>query len=254
MQSYVKMFFSFLDETDAMTDAEVGRLVRQIVEYARTGNIEKYLKGNERYVFPIYKTQIDRDRERYVAISQKRADAGRLGGQANASKCLQMQAKPSKSSQEKEEGEDKDKEKEKEEGEDISNNNSSSRGIPPISPTETVESYVAGNIDRMSAGNFEELIAFMEDLPKELIRYAVDECCANGKRTFGYLRSILQSYLRDNIRTVGEAKARSERHKATRVAMGTSGSVQKAKNPALDYAQRSYAEKDFSDLFVDLGG
>ena len=282
MQSYIKLFFSFSEETSALTDAEIGRIIRQMLAYAESGDTDSILEGNERFLFPVYKSQIDRDVERYSAVSEQRAANGRAGGKkrAKASEerkadvCLTSEANASKSSKcfsneanqanayfakqtkqnRQEEEKEEDKDKEKGEGEDISNNNSSSRGIPPISPTETVESYVAGNIDRMSAGNFEELIAFMEDIPKELIRYAVDECCANGKRTFGYLRSILQSYLRDNIRTVGEAKARSERHKATRVAMGTSSSVQKTKNPALDYAQRSYAEKDFSDLFVDLGG
>lgn len=250
MQAYVKMFFSFLDETGAMTDAEVGRLVRQIMEYGRTGNTEKYLKGNERYAFPLYKAQFDRDRERYVAVSRKRAEAGKSGGLAKAgnssksSNCCQMLANASKCYQE----EDKDKDKDKGEDKDKDTINSSSRS--PLPPLNSIEGYVSGNIDRLSAGNFEELAGFMDDLPEELVRYAVDECCANGKRTFGYLRSILQSYLREDIRTVGEAKARSERFKQSR----TASAGAERHNPALNYAQRKYTDADFADFFEDLGG
>ena len=256
MQAYVKMFFSFLDETGAMTDAEVGRLVRQIMEYGRTGNTEKYLKGNERYAFPLYKAQFDRDRERYVAVSRKRAEAGKSGGMAKAGKsskssnCYQTLANASKCYQEEEDKDkDKDKDKDEEEEKDKDNTiNSCCRSHLP--PLNSVEGYVSSNIDRLSAGNFEELAGFMDDLPEELVRYAVDECCANGKRTFGYLRSILQSYLREDIRTAGEAKARSERFKQSRTAPAGA----EKSNPALNYNQRKYTDADFADFFEDLGG
>lgn len=56
-----------------------------------------------------------------------------------------------------------------------------------------------------------ELVSFAEDMPEDLIRYAIDEACARGKRTWAYVRAILQGYIREDFKTVGEAKAESER-------------------------------------------
>lgn len=214
MQSYVKMFFSFLDETDAMTDAEVGRLVRQIVEYGRTGNTEKYLKGNEKYVFPLYKTQIDRDSERYAAVSQKRKEAGKAGAQANASKCQQMLANASKCQQTLANASKcyQDKEEDKDKEEDVIVNNNSSPDF------ETVEAYASSNLDYLSPGNMEELISFRDDLPDDVIKYAIDCACANGVRRWSYVSRILQTWLNDGILTLGAAKARNDSRNKTSTA------------------------------------
>lgn len=60
----------------------------------------------------------------------------------------------------------------------------------------------------MTAGNWEELRSYLEDgLDMPLIRYAVDEAAAQGKRTWAYVRRILDRYVTSGIRTVEQAKA-----------------------------------------------
>ena len=56
----------------------------------------------------------------------------------------------------------------------------------------TVEVYAANNLSALNAGNMEEFAAFKADLPEELIRLAIDEACAQGKRTWSYTRAILR--------------------------------------------------------------
>lgn len=69
-------------------------------------------------------------------------------------------------------------------------------------------SYIADNIPGMSAGNWEELRSFLDDgLDMPLIRHAVDEAAAQGKRTWAYVRRILARYITSGIRTVEQAKA-----------------------------------------------
>lgn len=69
-------------------------------------------------------------------------------------------------------------------------------------------SYIADNIPGMSAGNWEELRSFLDDgLDMPLIRHAVDEAAAQGKRTWAYVRRILNRYVTSGIRTVEQAKA-----------------------------------------------
>ncbi len=73
---------------------------------------------------------------------------------------------------------------------------------------ETENSYIADNIPGMSAGNWEELRSFLDDgLDMPLIRHAVDEAAAQGKRTWAYVRRILNRYVTSGIRTVEQAKA-----------------------------------------------
>ena len=113
-RSYIKLFLSWAETTSELTDAEKGRLVDAMIAYARGDPYQ--MPGNERFVFPVFKSQIDRDSAAYEEICDKRKQAGAKGGrqkQANASNCYQEQAKPSKASQEEEEEEEKEKEKEK---------------------------------------------------------------------------------------------------------------------------------------------
>ena len=56
-----------------------------------------------------------------------------------------------------------------------------------------------------------ELVSFLDDLPEELVRYAVDEACANGARKYAYVRSILNRYLDQGYKTIGDIKAGEER-------------------------------------------
>ena len=110
----------------------------------------------------------------------------------------------------------------------------------------TLEAYASGNLTVLSPRNMEELVGFKADLPEDLIRHAIDEACANGKRTWAYVRSILSRYLQKGIRSVGEAKADKESFK-----LGALKSAPQT-NPALIYTQRSNEETNYKNLFIDL--
>ena len=71
----------------------------------------------------------------------------------------------------------------------------------------TLEAYASSNLRYMSPYNLEELITFRDSLPDELIRYAIDEACANGKPEYSYARSILNRYVDSGFRTIGDVKA-----------------------------------------------
>ena len=92
----------------------------------------------------------------------------------------------------------------------------------------------------MNAGNMQEFAAFKDELPEELIRHAIDEACAAGKRTWGYARSIMSRYRDSGFRTIGDVKADAARR-------ACSVNTQK-----FDYTQRpitpeTYGKKSYSD-------
>lgn len=71
----------------------------------------------------------------------------------------------------------------------------------------TIEVYAANNLASMNGGNMQEFAAYKADIPEELIRHAIDEACAQGKRTWSYVRAILNRYRDSGFKTVGDAIA-----------------------------------------------
>lgn len=112
---YVKVFYDWIEQTAALTDAERGRLINAIVLYARAGE-EAELAGNERFVFPLFRSALERD----MKLSAKRSENGAMGGRPKASESNEKQtkAKISKQKQTKANESNKDKDKDKDEDED----------------------------------------------------------------------------------------------------------------------------------------
>lgn len=78
-------------------------------------------------------------------------------------------------------------------------------------PKITAHAYITSNIDKLTPGNFQEAFVYIDELGDDLVKYAVDEACANNARTWAYTRSILDNIKHKGYRTVDEAKAAKER-------------------------------------------
>ena len=78
--SYLKIRADFDEITEALTDEEKGRLLLAMVRYAQDGE-EPQLSGSERILWPVFRADIDRERE----ISQTLAENGRKGGRPRKS-------------------------------------------------------------------------------------------------------------------------------------------------------------------------
>lgn len=95
-KEFLPLFLDFNETTQDLDDAQCGRLVRALVEYANGKDPE--LSGTELIAFRFLKGSIDRN----AKLSAVRAEAGSKGGkqaQANASKNKQTEATESKSNQ-----------------------------------------------------------------------------------------------------------------------------------------------------------
>ena len=55
MKEYVPVFFDWVEVTGELNAQEKGRLIDAIVLYARGGDWQEQIKGNERYLFPAFK-------------------------------------------------------------------------------------------------------------------------------------------------------------------------------------------------------
>ena len=59
-EKYVPIFFDWIEATQELNDQEKGRLIDAVVLYARGGDWQDRIKGNERYAFPVFRLQVDR--------------------------------------------------------------------------------------------------------------------------------------------------------------------------------------------------
>lgn len=119
-RSHLKVYFSFDEDTACLTDAERGRLLLAMVRYAKDGT-EPSLTGNERFLWPVVRGQIDRDIDAY----DSHIESGKRGGrpknnlvisenQTKPNETKQNQTKPNETKiEEKDKEEDKDKDKDK---------------------------------------------------------------------------------------------------------------------------------------------
>ena len=71
-KGYVPVFHDWLEVTEELNAEEKGRLIDAIVLYARGDDYSGRIQGNERFLFPAFKQQIDRSAE----ISEARSKAG----------------------------------------------------------------------------------------------------------------------------------------------------------------------------------
>ena len=119
--TYIKVFVDYLDAIELLGDAERGRLFTALLEYGRTG-VAPQLGGNERFLFPMMRAQIDRDKASLEAESSTYSEAGKKGAKArwqgHKKDGLDSQAKPGHK-KDGLDGKDKEEDKDKDKEEDI---------------------------------------------------------------------------------------------------------------------------------------
>lgn len=94
MMKYLKLFTNFGGAISSLKDDEVGRLFRAMLQYAED-ETEPDLPGNERHVWGSAKLHMDMAR----TYSERKSQAGQIGGQASTSKDKQSEASASNDKQ-----------------------------------------------------------------------------------------------------------------------------------------------------------
>lgn len=72
-REYVCLYHSYLKSVEPLNDAERGRLFTACLTYSMTG-AEPDLRGNERFVWPTIREQIDRDSKKYSDFCKKQQE------------------------------------------------------------------------------------------------------------------------------------------------------------------------------------
>ena len=80
-RNYAALPYDYLEEMDALNDAEFGRLTRALLVYSMTGE-QMALCGNERFFVKRMMAQEDRFKASYDDIATTRSEAGKAGAVA----------------------------------------------------------------------------------------------------------------------------------------------------------------------------
>ncbi len=172
-RDYVCLYHSYLDAIQALGDAERGRLLTAMLEYSLTG-ATGHLGGNERFIFPIVKAQIDRDKAKYEETCRRRSESGKLGGRPEKQdKAIAFSG--SKKSQGKGKGKGKGECKGEDEGEN--NNPPSDEGGSRAGRANTLQEQI------------------LSDFPGELGKAVGDWLAYKTEKRQGYKPTGLQSLL-----------------------------------------------------------
>ena len=76
---YLKIFFDFDEVTEELSYEERGRLIIGMVKYAK-GEENIPITGNEKFLFAMFRHQIDREQENYDKTVEINRRNGKLGG------------------------------------------------------------------------------------------------------------------------------------------------------------------------------
>lgn len=225
LRPYFCAYHSYLENMELLNSEERGRLFTALLEYSKDGTLIP-LTGNERFVFPGIRSQIDRDKEQWKKTDEQQASYGRKGGRPrkkppdgenekatllnDTDKKGGFSEKGSLFSKSLEKEKKKDKEKDKD-------NISSSTATAENDISACVQAYEQ-NIGPIARAAFDDISRQLADLPADLICEAIGEAALNNKRSWNYVKAILKRCREQNILSVDAYRAEKESHAAAAAA------------------------------------
>lgn len=232
-QHYTPIWDDWPTVTRELNDQEKGRLIDAIVAYDNGGDWQERIKGNERYVFPGFQARIDRYKE---------ANAGKKK-ETDTEETEKTEISESDKKIKKNKNSEIPKVKDKVKVIDCNSGNSGdARAREDDFFAVTVDPLIVKvqrELNGLTDTHYQALNDYREELTDEVVSHAIDNAVANGTRNWSYVESILRSYVKDHIRSIGEAKAADERHRNQKAAaFPPKGGPKPVINPWADAVQQ----------------
>lgn len=236
LRPYFCAYHSYLENMELLNSEERGRLFTALLEYSKDGTLIP-LTGNERFVFPGIRSQIDRDKEQWKKTDEQQASYGRKGGRPrkktpdgeNEKATLLNDTDKKGGFSEKGSLFSKSLEKEKKKDKD---NISSSTATAENDISACVQAYEQ-NIGPIARAAFDDISRQLADLPADLICEAIGEAALNNKRSWNYVKAILKRCREQNILSVDAYRAEKENHAAAAAARATPAARPQSKQAAV---------------------
>ena len=165
-REYFPAYHSYLEAMEELTDAEKGRLFTACLLYSKTGEAPQ-LSGNERYLFPAFRSQIDRDNEEYAKKCAKNRKNGELGGKRTGA--------------------------------------NGGYPLPPTSAAADVLADYLNRVNpSASQRSLDELRGYAESMGADVCRRAIDIALDSKKANWPYIRAILRDKQARGVRCLAD--------------------------------------------------
>ena len=115
-------------------------------------------------------------------------------------------------------------------------NNNDNASDSCVDGLQKVIDFYNSNIGLITPYGIEILNSYAEEMPNEVIIYAMQISVEANKRTIQYIKAILSNWKKAGIKTLIEAKKESSK---------------KNKNNSAEYEQRDYSNMDFNKLYAN---
>lgn len=226
-RNYAALKHDYLLEMEELTDAEFGRLCRELLRYSIDGT-ESQMKGNERFFWNRVKMQEKRAKESYDELCQTRSESGKKGGrpkkqkEASESKEKQKNQMVSEKSKRNQTKASESKKSQYENKNEYENNS-----LPPIGgglyacaregtprQSEAVAYYCQHINAAPSAYALQALEHFESVLGAEVTIRAIQIAQDERKQSWNYIKAILERYEREGVRCMADIQAAEQQRQA----------------------------------------
>lgn len=217
-REYFKCFHSYKDKCKKLSDQELGRLFRALMEYSESGTAPD-LTGRESIAFDFIADEIDRDKSAYAETCRKNAENGAKGGKrsvAVGSERKREEPKPS--------------ETDKVEG----IRNKELKEIPTNVGTKKSSAFVAPTVEEVEARCRE--MGYKRTSPVAFVSHYESVGWKVGKNPMKDWKAALAGW---------EAREQQFRSVAR-------DEPKRKKNAALNYEQTPISKTEFDKMIVDL--
>lgn len=184
---YLKIWTSFLELINTLEYDEIGRLFEMMLVYAESGNEPEKFTGNERFLWPVAKQQIDLTAEKNEILRQNGMKGGRPKTKDNQTEPNETKGNQTKAIKERKEKESKGKKS------NISSSfldDAAAREIQHVHDQVLTAAEDAGF--KMSNDVRATLIALYADHGMEKMLAGLKACAEHGAPNLAYLRGCLK--------------------------------------------------------------
>ena len=210
-RNYAALPYEYLEEMEALNDAEFGRLTRALLTYSMTGE-PIALCGNERFYAKRAMAQEDRFKASYDESKHKKSDAGKKGA-AKRWDSKNGSAIPAMA----DDGKNGYTETDTKTNTDTPPSNDGKSNAPDAhrSPFSVVLASYANRVNPMPTERCRaELETFVRELGADVCLRAIDVAIDERKTSWSYIRGILRAKKEQGVRSLADWDRADEQRQA----------------------------------------
>lgn len=196
--TYFKLYLDSLELLEPLDDAERGRLLTALLQYAATGETP-VLAGNERFLFPVFRRQFDRDQAEYDRFARKQRENGVKGGRPKTCKENPAVFSETQKSQDKDQDKNKNKDQDQDKDKDQDKDDKDAAAVAAVAAVAAAWGEKMGV--PLSPRGRRELAEFVGGMGPACCLRAFDAALDAGRPTWAYVRGILRAKRDQGVRS-----------------------------------------------------